>query len=471
MTKLPLRDHQVDALTQIQDAIKASKDDAAGRIVIPTGGGKTFLEAAVIEHQMDQNRLNRIHLVLAPRILLANQLIREFRSYNGPIYRVVAFHSGQHEPDYDDITWQERSTTDPRVVIDEWQKSLRKDQDLVVFSTYHSCGKLKGIDFDTILADESQYCVSSDFNESVRHLSGRVRLFFTATEKHTSSVTGRGLNNASFYGERLYEISPRQLIEKGLIVPPILHVMHADTKDEELSIMQQVIEISRAQDDYARPKLGFSKILFAMGGTGDVNLIAEGNLKIRAALPTHDVFTITSKSGAMMNGKQMRREDFLDRIKDAKDCLIFHYDILSEGIDVDGITGVAMMRNMGVAKLQQTIGRAVRLYKPNPDLKKCALISVPVLNGNEDDSEYLKGFVNAIRLAGFDISYEMVHQTNAPRHAPDSDQVDDAYDHDMTQNRNAFLSNVFHDIESDWFWDSVKNGETRLEDDLDKLLG
>ena len=84
--------------------------------------------------------------------------------------------------------------------------------------------------------------------------------------------------------------------------------------------------------------------------------------------------------------------------------MIFHYDILSEGIDVDGITGVFLMRNLGLAKLLQTIGRAIRVYKPNPEIKKQAWISVAVLNGDEDDKERVKFFINAIRNSGFDIS-------------------------------------------------------------------
>jgi superfamily II DNA or RNA helicase len=164
----------------------------------------------------------------------------------------------------------------------------------------------------------------------------------------------------------------------------------------------------------------------------------------------------------------MRREHFLDKIKTATNCLIFHYDILSEGIDVDGITGVALLRNMGMAKLQQTIGRAVRVYKPNPALKTNALISIPVLNGNEDDKENIKFYVNAIRMAGYDISYEMVYQTGEPRHMPDPEPVDDAYGNNVSTFRDLFLEDVMHDIEKEWFWTDIK--AKNLEDALDELM-
>jgi hypothetical protein len=61
-------------------------------------------------------------------------------------------------------------------------------------SVYHSCAKLAGIDFDTLIADESQYCVTENFNDSIKLLSARAKMFFTATEKFTASQKGRGLN-------------------------------------------------------------------------------------------------------------------------------------------------------------------------------------------------------------------------------------------------------------------------------------
>ena len=98
-------------------------------------------------------------------------------------------------------------------------------------------------------------------------------MFFTATEKFTASQKGRGLNNESVYGKRLYYISPAELIRLGLIVPPRMHIMHGETKSEERSIVSEVLEVAKEQDKLTRPDLGFSKILFAMKGTDDVKTI------------------------------------------------------------------------------------------------------------------------------------------------------------------------------------------------------
>lgn len=467
---IKLRAHQQDALNSVINAVTEGSGTAVGRVIMPTGAGKTFVEAAVINYQMSNNSKSKIHLVLAPRILLANQLIKDYREFNDTAsYRALAFHSGTHEPDYSKIKWQEKATTSVQTVYEELQKCLRKNQDMVIFSTYHSCGKLKGIDFDTIIADESQYCVTEDFNNSIRQLTGRVRLFFTATERHTASDNGRGLNNTSLYGERLYEISPAELIKLNLIVPPRLHIMYGETKNTEASVISEIIELAKTQIQLTEPNLGFSKVLFAMNGTDDVKTVVDNLAKIKTELPKHDIFTITSKTGAMINGQVIRREQFLKELKLRDNCLIFHYDILSEGIDVDGITGVALMRNMGLAKLLQTIGRAVRTYKPAPELKKQAWISVPVINGNEDDKEQVKRYVNAIRDAGFDISAETVYETGETRHMANDEGIDDAYGKAKTNFNNQFISDIFHEIESEEFWDDIRNSNS-MDEDLDILF-
>jgi len=455
---IKLRAHQADALKAVIKAIKKGKGSAVGRVVMPTGAGKTFVEAAVIDYQRTKNVGTKIHLVLAPRILLTNQLIGEFRKFSGLTYRAIAFHSGNHEPEYEaGIKWKEEATTRVEKIQEAYKNAVAVGQDLVVFSTYHSADKLIGIDFDTMIADESQYCVNDGFNEVIKKITARVKLFFTATEKHTASDKGRGLNNTTIYGERLYYISPATLIQLGLIVPPRLHIMYGETRDEDRSIVSEVIEMAKAQDEITRPELGFSKILFAMKGTDDVKSIEDNIAKIKKEFPEHDVFTITSKNGARIDNIKVDRElVFLPALTTSKNCLIFHYDILSEGIDVDGITGVALMRNMGLSKLLQTIGRAVRVYKPNPSAKRFALISVSVLNGDEDDKENVKYYVSAVRDGGYDISAESVVETGLPRHIADEENVDDAYDKVKSNFASLFITEIIHEVEEEDFFHELR---------------
>ena len=467
---IALRPHQVDALNNIVTAIDDGDGLAVGRVVMPTGAGKTFVEAAVLDFQRTKYSVNKIHLVLAPRILLTNQLIEQFRKYSGPTYRAIAFHSGNHEPDYEaGIKWNETATTRTSEVQAALENAIQSGQDLVVFSTYHSAFKLLNFDFDTVIADESQYCTNENFNATVKNVKARVKLFFTATEKYTSSNSGRGLNNKSVYGERLYYISPSELISLGLIVPPRLHIMYGDTPNEERTVVDEVIEIAQAQHKITVAEVGFSKILFAMKGTDDVKTVEDNITKLQENFPEHEIFTITSRNGARINNVQGKRDTFLAKLTSSKNCLIFHYDILSEGIDVDGITGVVLMRELGLSKLLQTIGRAVRVYKPNPTAKRWALVSVSVINGNEDDKENVRYYVNAIRDGGFDISLEQVVVTGTERHIAESEAVDDAYEPYKNNFAELFLTNVFHEIETDEFWKDIKQAPS-VDEKFDLLF-
>jgi superfamily II DNA or RNA helicase len=458
-----LYDYQQDALDCAIANILKSPDDARGRFVMPTGAGKTLVESQILDWQFKNNNKAGIHLVLAPRIMLGNQLLGEYKGFLGKEgFRAIAFHSGEHTAE-DGVKWKEEATTQKQKVEEAYANAQKLNQQLVVFSTYHSCGKLEGINFDTIIADEAQYCVAENFNESFRSLTARVRLTFTATERHTASNTGFGLNNEDLYGTRWYYISPDELIKRGRIVPPRLHIAHIETLDDGKSIVSQVIEIAQKQIELTQETLNFSKVLFAMSGTEDVKTVEENVAKLREQFPSHVVFSITSRSGAMINGKSVKRKEFMSTLKDCENALIFHYDILSEGIDVDGITGVAIMRNMSLSKLLQTIGRAVRLYKPDPSKKPQAWISVPVVNGNEDDAERISFVIRTLRNGGFDISKEDVYETKGERHESEDEDMGDVFDNKNNFNKLFDIEQIIHEIEDDEFWIRVQ--ETKSVDD------
>jgi superfamily II DNA or RNA helicase len=463
MEHFELYDYQQEALDNAIDNISKSPNDARGRFVLPTGAGKTLLESKILQWQFDNNSKHGIHVVLAPRIMLGNQLLSEYKQFLGKEgFRAIAFHSGEHTAE-DGVKWKEEATTQPHKVLEAYENAKKLNQQLVVFSTYHSCGKLEGIEFDTKLADEAQYCVAENFNDAYRSVSARVSLTFTATERHTASASGYGLNNVDLYGERWFYISPDELIEKGRIVPPRLHIAHIETPEDGKSVVSQVIEIAREQVNLTQQTLDFSKVLFAMNGTDDVKSIEDNVSKLRNEFPTHDVFTITSRSGALVNGKPVKRKEFMSQLKECENALIFHYDILSEGIDVDGITGVAIMRNMSLSKLLQTIGRAVRLYKPDPSKKPQAWISVPVVNGNEDDMARIAFVIRTLRNGGFDISKEDVYETKGARHEAEDEDMENAFDAKSNFNKFFDIEQILHEIENDEFW--VRVQETNTVDD------
>ncbi|NJO61105.1 MAG: hypothetical protein HC836_23425, partial [Richelia sp. RM2_1_2] len=147
---------------------------------------------------------------------------------------------------------------------------------------------------------------------------------------------------------------------------PRLHVAQANTTgDELLDAAEIVVETYKVHTKESKIPV---KMIVNTGGTKFIEHLFNGNF-VRGNLPGVDLFAISSKHGALQyvakTGKIIdfsgKRKEWLTAIKNCKTAIIFHYDIISEGIDIDGITGTLIMRNNGLAKLIQIVGRTVRL--------------------------------------------------------------------------------------------------------------
>ena len=88
---------------------------------------------------------------------------------------------------------------------------------------------------------------------------------------------------------------------------------------------------------------------------------------------------ITSKTGAIINGVKVSREEFFKTLnqwgQDDNSFVIMHHSILSEGINVKGLEAVLFMRNMDYIGISQSIGRVIRLGNCH---KTFGLVCVPV---------------------------------------------------------------------------------------------
>ena len=88
---------------------------------------------------------------------------------------------------------------------------------------------------------------------------------------------------------------------------------------------------------------------------------------------------ITSKTGAIVDGKKVGREKFFTILntwgKDPeKKFIVMHHSILSEGINVKGLEAALFLRNMDYIGISQTIGRVIR---KGDESKVYGLVVVP----------------------------------------------------------------------------------------------
>ena len=352
---ITLRPHQQNALEAMQKYNK-------GQVIIPTGGGKTICMIKDAKRQFDADGSTTI-VVVAPRILLAEQLCKEFLELidNAAVFHV---HSGETE---------HFSSTKP-ALIKNWHCQAYRNQ--LIFTTYHSLHRIQeaGIAVDTIYFDEAHNSVQRNFFPPTEHFAadaGRC-YFFTATPKHSVTVFKPGMNDGAVYGQVICNVPAPKLVEEGYILPPKVVVKELPQGDFRLSDSQNLLETI---DDNS-----LNKILIAARSTKQiVRLVSESDFTSQLEERGYNWMYITSKTGAIINGKKVPREQFFKTLnqwgEDDTRFVILHHSILSEGINVKGLEAVLFMRNMDYIGISQSIGRVIRLGGAE---KTFGLVCVPV---------------------------------------------------------------------------------------------
>ena len=352
---ITLRPHQ-------QEALEAMQQHDKGQVIIPTGGGKTLCMINDAKQQFDQVGSTTI-VVVAPRILLAEQLCKEFLEVidNAAVYHV---HSGETE---------HFSSTKPALIAN-WHRQAYRNQ--LIFTTYHSLHRVQesGIHIDTIYFDEAHNSVQRNFFPATEHFSADADrcYFFTATPKHSLTIFKPGMNDGAVYGPVICNVPAPKLVEEGYILPPKVVVQQLPQGDFKQSDDKNLLDTIDANS--------LNKILVAARSTKQiVRLVGETDFTEKLEERGYNWMYITSKTGAIINGKKVSREQFFKTLNqwgtDDTRFIVMHHSILSEGINVKGLEAVLFMRNMDYIGISQSIGRVIRLGDRH---KTFGLVCVPV---------------------------------------------------------------------------------------------
>jgi superfamily II DNA or RNA helicase len=364
------------------DAIKAMSIYRLGKIILPTGAGKTVIQLAAIfndiEKRHEDRRLPGVYVIAAPQIMLTNQLFNDiFGRARSATYNVAGLvvHSGKTpnlETEKIEIngelqaTWTRvRSTTtsidldNPERVTVRQQYDLAKqnNQPLIIFSTYDSLWRvqLAGIDKTMLLCDEAHHVVSQDnqwikYNTAAeavtidseghrRFFQAEKKFFFTATPrlglftKRRGLSYGQGMENEKYFGKDIINKTPMDMIVAGVILKPRLHIVNVNPEidptrttayNAEQVLITTIIEsYVEHQEEIRKHSLSRdtgAKLLSVMVDRTALNTVVKDR-RFQAFCEAEGikVFDITAGYGARINGKAVDRVAFIKELKNLKD--------------------------------------------------------------------------------------------------------------------------------------------------------
>ena len=343
-----------------------------GQIIVPTAGGKTICMIQDIVENCKYIDNGMTSVVVAPRILLAEQLCSEFLEIiDTSNTHIMHVHSGETH---------HYSSTKPENIHLFANTARSAGENVIIFTTYNSLDRVRQADIEVnnIYFDEAHNSVKRNFFPATEYFSADSDrcYFFTATPKHSLTVFKPGMNDTEVYGQVLCNVPAPELVDGGFILPPKVVVKPLPmVKGRKVMCAEDADNLLETIDDN-----NISKTLICARTTKQIiNLITHSNFCAELAARGYSWMTITSKTGAIIDGKKVNREQFFETLnawgKDSsKKFVVIHHSILSEGINVNGLEAVVFMRNMDYIGISQSIGRVIRLGDKS---KTFGLVCVP----------------------------------------------------------------------------------------------
>lgn len=411
------------------------------QIIAPTGSGKTRVEFETIEEILyNKEDSNGICIMVAPRISLVHQILNEFFSFRKNKWKSLCVCSSKAEIDnwYEGETYNDKfieTTTNEK----EIQQYIIENEKIVLFCTLNSLHRintaLENLETksDIVIFDEAHNLVSEEWSHYLDEQFNTERmLFFTATRKisYNSEGIGYGMNNSNFFGDVLYSITPKELMNTGKILMPRMHFVEPDKDyiDDKNEIKNEIACVISSVKKHSEIYTNEARIIVFCKSASDAHDMAESNI-FKEVLPDWNVNALTSLSDRMAKNNKTRKKIFQE-FSESKKSILFHYDIVSEGVDLPGATAIIPLRIMNNIKIIQAIGRVLRLNHNDKEnfinekicledknkwIKPYGYIILPII-GYEFAiaSDIVKNIATALRDEHFDFDVETCSQNHTP---------------------------------------------------------
>ena len=283
-----------------------------GQVIVPTGGGKTMCMITDTKNRLDSINNGTTTVIVAPRILLAEQLCSEFMEVidpnnSDPYLHVMHVHSGE-------TRYTSTTKADKIHLYAGCARSM--GENVIIFTTYNSLHRIMEADIEvnTIYFDEAHNSVKRNFFPPTEFFSYEADrcYFFTATRKTSITINKPGMNDEAVYGQIIARVSAPELVEGGYIIPPRIQAKMFDIhKNSRMISCETDSENVMDTIDETNTK----KILVCVRTSRQlINLMAHTDFAKDLGIRGYSCLYITSKTGAVIDGKKVNREVFFETL-------------------------------------------------------------------------------------------------------------------------------------------------------------
>lgn len=378
------RPHQIEAVAAI---VAALADGGPAQVAMACGSGKTLVALWAAE-ELDAQTV----LIQVPSLALVGQTARMWRAATRWVDAEWLTVCSK-----DETASSVAATTDPV----EASAFLARPGRRIVIATYQSSAVIAatGARFDLAVLDEAHHVAADSDGPSAAIIRGDIladrRLFMTATPRTwkpgRNGIERLGMDDRAVYGERVYTLSLRQAIERGIAADyrvilagvdketygaltesPYLGTVHPATVTAAVATLRTMAEygLSRCVSFHSRVTGAhqFSRLIGPLVAALDDAERPEG----------------PGWAAWLHGGSTARtRRRLLDRLQHGGGWgIISNARVLGEGVDIPALDAISMVDpRYSEVDVGQAIGRALRTTEPG----QVGTVILPVAIG--DDGE------------------------------------------------------------------------------------
>jgi DNA repair protein RadD len=341
MPEIELREYQAELVKLVRSEV--AKGYRKIMMVLPTGGGKTFIVADIADRAV--NKGHKV-LCLMHRRHLVNQMRDRFTDYG--------------------IT--------PGIIMAGEEPDFNADVQIGTIQTYHRRLKLAPkdtnnffIDASVVIIDEAHRSLSKTYQDTLGFYDDKIVIGVTATPCLSS-----GMGMGQYYDSLVDYVGVGDLIIEGSLVPAIYYAPTKPDLDGLKTVMGDYEKKSLAEKVNTPKIVGDVYTNWASIAPGKQTIVFAVNVKHSKALCNEFVKYGVRAEHLDAHSDDEERSDVLRRLFDGDTQVVCNVGLYTEGFDYPGAECIVLARptkSMGLYR--QMAGRGLRPY---PGKKECIII-------------------------------------------------------------------------------------------------